>query len=149
MTKKHVLKLSAEERRTLQAVADSPKSARWKSQRAKALLLAEAAPGGPGWPDSRIARAHRVTQRSLESWRKQAVELGPLSLLERNPGPVPRVPPKLDGEQQAKLTALACSEAPPGQARWTLKLLANRLVELEVVDSISRETVRRALKKTT
>ena len=145
---KHVFKLSAEERALLQKVADDPKAAQWKSLRAKALLLAEIAPGGPGWTDAMIAKAHRVTTRSLESWRRKAVEFGPLSLLEKNPGPLPRRPRKLDGEQEAQLVALACSQAPAGQARWTLKLLAKRLVELEVVDSIAPETVRRTLKKT-
>jgi hypothetical protein len=83
----------------------------------------------------------------MESWRKRAVEEGPLSLLERKPESSPRVTPKLQGEQEAALTQLACSAAPPGRARWTLRLLAARLVELEIVESISHETVRRALKK--
>jgi len=94
-----------------------------------------------------VAAAYACTTRTLESWRKQAVEAGPLSLLQRKPRLTPPVPPKLDGEQQARLTALACSQAPPGYARWTLRLLAERLVELEVVETIAHETVRRALKK--
>lgn len=77
------------------------------------------------------------------------MEAGPLSLLERKPRARPPVPAKLDGEQQARLTALACSQPPSGAARWTLRLLAEQLVELEVVDAISHETVRRALKKAT
>lgn len=149
MTKKYTFKLSVEERASLREVADSPKAAAWKVQRAKVLLLAEAAPEGPGWVDSRIAQAHRVSTRSIESWRKKAVESGPLSLLDRSYGLLPRIPRKLDGEKEARLVALACSEAPPGQTRWTLKLLASRLVELHVVESISPETVRQALKKTT
>ena len=75
------------------------------------------------------------------------MESGPLSLLERKPRRTPAVTPVLDGEQQARLTALACSQPPAGYARWTLRLLAERLVELEVVESIAHETVRRALKK--
>jgi hypothetical protein len=85
----------------------------------------------------------------VESWRQQAVESGPLSLLERKPRLAPAVTPVLDGEQQARLTTLACSQPPAGHARWTLRLLAERLVELEVVESIAHETVRRALKKVT
>jgi hypothetical protein len=75
------------------------------------------------------------------------VESGPLSLLQRRPRLTPPVAPNLDGEQQARLTALACSKPPAGHACWTLRLLAERLVELQVVDTIAHETVRRALKK--
>jgi transposase len=84
----------------------------------------------------------------VENWRKQAVEQGPLSLLERKVRETPPTPPKLDGEQQAQLVKLACSKPPEGRARWTMQLLAERLVQWEVVDKISHETVRRALKKT-
>lgn len=148
MPKKYVLKLTAEERAELDRVIRKGRVAGWKSQRTHALLQCDQGPGGPAWTDERIAEAYGVTVRSLESWRKQAVERGPLSLLERKPRVRPAVTPKLDGEQQARLTALACSKAPDGQARWSLRLLAERLVELEVVESISHETVRRALKKT-
>ncbi len=104
-------------------------------------------PDGPAWTDGHIAEAYGATARSLESWRKQAVECGPLSLPGRRPRVRPAVTPKLDGEKQARLTALACSKAPDGQARRSLRLPAERLVALEVVASISHETVRRALKK--
>lgn len=147
MTKKYVLKLSAEERETLSEVIRKGKSAAWKVQRAQALLKCDAGPDGPAWSDAKIAEAYGMTTRSLESWRKRAVEEGPLSLLERKPEDSPRVTPKIRGEQEARLTQLACSAAPPGHARWTLRLLADRLVELEIVESISHETVRRALKK--
>ena len=146
--KKYVLKLTAEERAELQQLVRKGRVAGWKVQRAHALLQCDQGPGGPAWTDEHIAEAYGVTTRSLESWRKQAVERGPLSLLERKPRIRPAVTPKLDGEKQARLTALACSKAPDGQARWSLRLLAARLVELEVVESISYETVRRALKKT-
>ena len=111
------------------------------------MLKFDASSSGPAWPDARIAEAFSVTTRSLESWRKRAVEEGPLSLLERKPENSPRVTPKLQGEQEAQLTQIACSQPPAGHARWTLKLLAARLVELEIVDTISYETVRRTLKK--
>ena len=145
MPKKYVVHLTGEERETLTGVIGSGKSAAWKVQRANALLMCDAS--GPAWPDSQIAEAFRVTTRSLESWRKRAVEEGPLSLLERKPENSPRVAPKLRGEQEARLTQLACSAPPAGHARWSLRLLAARLVELEIVDSISHETVRRSLKK--
>lgn len=147
MAKKYVLKLAAEERAELQGLVRKGRVAGWKMQRAQALLQCDAGPDGPAWTDERIAEAFGITTRSLESWRKQAVERGPLSLLERKPRVTPAVTPKLDGEQQARLTALACSKAPDGHARWSLRLLAERLVELKVVDEISHETVRRALKK--
>ena len=119
--------------------------ARWKVQRAQAVLAFDQSEHGLAWPDSRIAEAYGCTTRSLENWRKQAVEQGPLSLLERKPSVGPA--PKLDGEQEARLTKLACSPAPQGYTRWSLRLLAERLVELQIVDSICRETVRQALKK--
>jgi transposase-like protein len=147
MAKKYVLKLTDEERTELDRLVRKGKVAGWKLQRAQALLKCDQGPDGPAWTDGRIAEAYGVTTRSLESWRKQAVERGPLSLLERKPRLRPAVAPKLDGEREARLTALACSQPPKGRGRWSLRLLAGRLVELEVVAAISHETVRRALKK--
>ena len=149
MVKKYVLQLTAEERSELQQLVKKARTAAWKRQRAQALLQCDQGPDGPAWTDEQVAQAYGCTPRSLETWRKQAVEAGPLSLLERKPRTRPPVAPKLDGEQQARLTALACSQPPPGAARWTLRLLAEHLVELEVVDTISHETVRSALKKAT
>ena len=143
MSKKYVIKLTAEERLELETLLRKGKAARWKVQRAQAILAFDQA--GLAWPDSRIAEAYSCTTRSLENWRKQAALEGPLSLLERKPSV--GAGPKLDGEQEARLTKLACSDAPPGYSRWSLRLLAERLVELAVVESISHETVRRALKK--
>lgn len=148
MAKKYVVCLRHDERTFLEQVIRKGKAAAWKVQRAQALLKCDASAEGPGWPDSRIAEAFGITTRSLESWRKRAVEEGPLSLLERKPEDSPRVAPRLRGKEQARLTQLACSRPPRGHARWTLRLLANRLVELEIVESVSHETVRRALKKT-
>jgi hypothetical protein len=145
--KKYVLKLSEDERKTLEELVRKGRASGWKLLRAQALLKGDQGPGGPAWPDARISEAFGCTSRSLENWRKQAVEQGPLSLLERQPSSSPRVP-KLDGEAEARLTALACSQAPPGYNRWSLRLLADHLVILEVVDSVSHETVRRTLKKT-
>lgn len=146
MAKKYVLMLTSEERGTLEQLVKKGKAAGWKLRRAQVLLKCAQDPDGPGWTDARIAEAFGCTTRSVESWRKQAVEEGPLSLLEQKPRPPSS--PKLDGEKTARLVALACSQPPKGHARWTLRLLAARCVELEIVDSISYGTVRRALKKT-
>lgn len=148
MPKKYVVCLTEDERTVLAGVIGKGKSAAWKVRRAQALLKCDASVAGPKWPDHRIAEAFGITTRSLESWRKRAVEEGPLSLLERKPEDSPRVAPRLRGKEQARLTQLACSRPPQGHARWTLRLLASRLVELEVVEEVSHETVRRALKKT-
>lgn len=146
--KRYGVKLTAAERIELEGLLKKGKAARWKVQRAQALLKCDQGREGPGWTDAKIVEAYGGTSRSLESWRKQALERGPLSLLERKPRATPPRTPKLDGEQQARLTTLACSKPPKGRARWTLRLLAGRLVELEIVDSISHECVRQALKKT-
>jgi transposase len=146
MAKKYVLKMASEERATLEQLVKKGKAAGWKLQRAQALLKCDQGPLGPSWTDAQVAEAFGCTTRSLESWRKQAVERGPLSLLERKPRtPGPRL---LDGEKEARLVKLACSKPPEGRARWSLRLMAGRLVELEIVDAISYGTVRRALKKT-
>jgi hypothetical protein len=145
--KTYVVKLTDEERAEFKALVKKGKAAAWKRERAQALLLCDQSEQGPGWIDARIAEALQCTSRSLENWRKQAVEEGPASLLERKARETPPRPPKLDGEGEARLVALACSKPPEGRARWTLQLLAERLVELQVVDSICLETVRQALKK--
>ena len=149
MSKKYVVQLSLEEREALEQVVRRGKTAAWKIQRAQALLKCDAGPHGAAWSDAKIAEAYGCTTRSLGSWRKRAVEEGPWSLLERKPEDSPRVSPKLDGEKEARLVQLACSQAPQGEARRTLRLLAARLVELEIVESICYETVRRTLKKAT
>jgi hypothetical protein len=143
----YVLKLTREERAELQEVVKTGKAAGWKIQRAQALLKCDQGPEGPGWIDEDIAEAFGCTRRSVENWRKQAVEEGPLSLLERQPRS-DKGKTKLDGEGEAQLVKLACSKAPAGYARWSLRLLAGKLVELAVVDSISHESVRSVMKKT-
>ena len=143
----YVLKLTYDERRALQKVVKIGKAAGWKIQRAQALLKCDQGPKGPGWIDDRIADAFGCTRRSVENWRKQAVEKGPLSLLERKPRS-DKGKTKLDGEGEAQLVKLACSKAPAGYARWSLRLLAGKLVELKVADSISHESVRSVMKKT-
>ena len=145
MSKRYVVKLTAEERTELGELVRKNKAASWKLDRARALLKCDQGPRGPGWPDAQIVEAFGGTTRSLENWRKQAVERGPLSLLERKPQATRAA--TLDGEQEAQLTKLACSQPPAGQTRWTLRLLSRRAVELEIVEALSHETVRRVLKK--
>ena len=147
MAKKYVLKLTADERADLERLVRRGHVAGWKVQRAQALLHCDQGPDGPAWTDERVAEAYGITARSLESWRKRAVEAGPMALLERKTRTTTTSMLKLDGEKQARLTALACSQPPDGLARWSLRLLAERLVELEVVEAVSHETVRRSLKK--
>lgn len=152
MANKYVLKLTPEERSELEGVARGSRGRRsiagWKVQRAQVLLKCDQGEQGPGWPDHRIAAAFDATERSIQNWRKKAVLEGPLAALERKRRRTPPTAPKLDGEGEAKLVQLACSVPPEGRSRWTLRLLAEHLVELEVVDSICHETVRQTLKKT-
>lgn len=143
--KKYVVKLTVEERAEFERVIKKGKAAAWKVQRAWAMLRCDQSEDGSAWSDEQIAAAFGCTTRSLENWRKRAVEFGPLSLLERaSSGPRQRT---FDGEQEARLTQLACSQAPSGRARWTLRLLAEQMVELQIVEAASHETVRRTLKK--
>ncbi len=146
-TKKYIIKLTPDERQELSSLTQKGKVAVWKFKRALALLKCDQSPDGPAWSDERIADALEITVRSVENWRKQALLQGPLSLLVRKPAQSPPVAPKLDGEAEAKLIAMSCSQPPAGACRWTLRLLAQQLVELNIVDSISHETVRQVLKK--
>lgn len=146
-TIKHRVKLTADERHELKQLLRRG-AAGWKLRRAQALLKCDEGAGGPGWPDAKVAEAFGITTRSLEHWRKQAVERGPLSLLERKRQDR-SWQRKLDGAGEAKLVQLACSTPPEGHARWSLRLLADKLVALEVVDSIGHECVRQTLQKTT
>jgi transposase len=114
---------------------------------ARILLKADQGPGGPAWVDERIAEAVETSQPTVSRVRKQYVEEGLEAALHRR-APAREYRRKLDGAQEARLVALACSEPPQGQARWTLRLLADKLVELEVVEAVSFQTVRRVLKKT-
>lgn len=111
------------------------------------MLMCNEGDRGPGWTDEKIAEAFATTTRSLENWRKQAALRGPLSLLERKQRAMPPTPRILDGEKEARLTKIACSTPPGGRSRWTLRMLADELVVLEIVDSISADTIRRVQKK--
>lgn len=147
MAKKYVLKLTAAERAELEAVTKRGRASVRKVQKARAMLLADQGEHGPAWIDTDIAEEVGTSVRSLESWRKRACEDGPTESL--TPRPREWKPErKLDGRQEAELCRIACSTPPAGRQRWSIRLLADRLVELDVVDTISRETVRKGLQKT-
>jgi hypothetical protein len=146
--KKYKVTLTAEERNSLQGLITASKTMTKKSIQARILLKADAAPGGPAWADARIAEALEVNVRTIERLRERFVEQGLDTALGRKKQDRPSRLRTLDGKAEARLIALACSAPPQGRARWTLRLLADKLVELEIVDMVSTETVRRALKKT-
>jgi transposase len=146
--KKYIVILTDEERQNLHALLAAGKASAQKLTRARILLKADQAEGGPAWPDERIAEALDVGRATIARVRQRLVEQGLEAALGRKPQDRPSRLRKLDGAAEARLIALACSAPPEGQATWTLRLLADKLVECEVVDSVSHETVRQVLKKT-
>ena len=144
---KYIVRLSSEERLSLEALVKTGKRAADTRLRAPILLKGDVGEGGPGWTDARIAEAFDVGLSTVPRQRQRLVEEGLEAALARKPSRRARRR-KLDGEKEARLIAVACAKAPEGYARWTMRLLADRLVELKVVDAISDETVRRTLKKT-
>jgi transposase len=147
MNKKYIVTLSDEERQRLETLVRKGKGAARKLQRAWVLLKAEAAPHGPAWSDEQIRAAFAVSLVTIYRVRQTFVEDGFEKVLTRATKSRHR-PRKLDGEQEAHLIALACSTPPPGRRRWTVRLLADKLVELGHTDRVAAETVRQTLKKT-
>jgi transposase len=145
--KKYIVTLTEVERQMLQALLSRGKSAARKLVHARILLKADAAPDGPGWNDEHIAEGVEVGRATVERVRREFVEEGLTAALERRQ-PRRQYPRKLDGDGEAHLVALACSKAPEGRSRWTLRLLADRMVQLAYVDQVSKDTVWRVLKKT-
>ena len=146
--KKYKVTLTPEERQQLRELISAGKAPAKKLAHARILLKADAAPGGPAWADARIAEAAEVSVATVERVRQRFVEQGFEAALVRKTQGRPSRERKLDGAAEARLVAVACSGPPDGRACWTMQLLADRLVELEVVESVSDETVRRTLKKT-
>jgi transposase len=146
--KKYIVRLSGEERKSLKSLVSSGKGPARMFTRARILLKADVGQSGPGWPDEKIAEALDVTVQTVERVRKQLVEEGLEAVLSRRKYIQKISRKKLDGDAEAHLIALACSETPEGYTRWSLRLLADRMVELGYVESISHEAVRRVLKKT-
>lgn len=145
--KKYVVTLTDEERKELGRMIASGKGAARKLMHARILLKADQSVGSPGWEDGAIANALDAGTATIERVRKQFVEEGLEPALSRR-RPRREYQRKLDGDGEAHLIALACSQSPEGCKRWTLRLLAERMVALEYVDELSYETVRRVLKKT-
>jgi transposase len=145
--KKHHIRLSAEERQQLEAILRKGKASAHRQRHVRILLLADLNGPEGGWSDSDIASAVGTSIPTIERVRRICVEHGLERALERK-DPEREYRHKLDGKGEAQLIALCCGQPPAGRTRWTLRLLAGRLVELEVVDSISHEAVRQSLKKT-
>jgi hypothetical protein len=146
MQKKYVVRLTDQERNELQVVVKKLKGTSQKVRRAQILLKADA--DGPNWTDKQIAEAFSCRTRTVEKIRQRLVERGFDETLERAERPHPPVEKLLDGEQEAQIIAMRLGPPPKGYAHWTLRLLARKVVELEIVESVSHETVRRTLKKT-
>jgi transposase len=146
--KKYLVTLTPEERQQLRKLVSAGKRSARTLTRARIVIQADQAPGGPAWEDAKIVEALGCGLRTVERVRQRFVEEGLDAALTHKPQEHPSRERRLDGAAEARLIALACSPPPEGRARWTLKLLADKLVELEVVESVSDETVRRVLKKT-
>ncbi|HKB39352.1 MAG TPA: helix-turn-helix domain-containing protein, partial [Gemmataceae bacterium] len=144
--KKYVVRLSEPERAACEDIVKNLRGSSQKFRRAQILLQADA--DGPNWADVRIAEAFHCRVQTVENVRKRLVTEGFELALEGQKRRQPPTPCKLDGEAEAKLLAMRLGKPPAGYGRWTLQLLADELVALEVVDSISHETVRKVLKKT-
>ena len=147
-TKRYIVALTPDERDHLDALTRAGKRSARTITRARILLLTDQSDDGPGWEDRRVAEALGCGHRTVERVRERFVTAGLDAALTHKPQESPSRDRVLDGAAEARLIALACSKTPGGRTRWTLRMLADQLVELEVVEAISPETVRRALKKT-
>lgn len=145
--KLHRIKLSESERRELEALRDQKRGKASSIMRALALLLSDEGPHGPALKDADIQSHTAISIRNLERLRLRCCEVGPLAALARKPRATPGREVKITGEVQARIIQLACTKPPAGHARWTLKLLARHLVEIEVIESISHQSVGTVLKK--
>ena len=147
MTPRYRVTLTEEERARLEAMTRSGKTAASKFMHARALLLCDAGPHGDPWKVADVAEALGVTTRTIEHLKARFVEEGIAAALERKPSTkVPKL--SFDGAFDARLTALACSPAPSGRARWTVRLLAEQVVELKIAPKVSTMSIHRSLKKT-
>ena len=145
--KKYVVRLSGEERDRLEVLLRKGKSPARRLMKARILLKADVSESGEGWSDSRIIKALDTSVSMVYRVRKQLVEEGFEAVLSRKQRATPAVARIFDGEKEAKLIALACSKPPKGRARWPLRLLENKVVELHIVDRASDSTIGRTLKK--
>jgi len=145
--KKHIVSLTSEERKQLEQLTKTGKAPAYKINHARILLKADSNQEGGGWTDTAISQALDVSVSTIERVRLRLVEQGLEQALGRKTQ-LRRKERLLDGEQEAQLVCLACSEPPEGQAKWSLRLLAERMMSLDYVETISHETVRQTLKKT-
>jgi transposase len=146
--KKYRVKLNVQQRERLERVVSSGKAPARTIRHAHILLKADESPEGPQWSDEQIQQAFGAGTATIWRVRRRCVEQGVDDALHRRPQPERPEKRKLHGEQEAHLIALTCGEKPEGEGRWSLRLLANKLVEVGEVERVSYETVRRTLKKT-
>jgi transposase len=146
--KKYVVRLNAEERERLEEMVHSGQHAAGRLARARILLKADVSEAGEGWSDGRIMEALEVSAALVYDVRKQLVEEGLEAVLTRKKRERPPTPAIFDGAKEARLIALCCSSPPAGRARWTLRLLEKKVVELDIVEAASDSTIGRVLKKT-
>jgi len=146
--KRYIVELTPEERAHLMSLINTGKAAARTQLKARILLKADAVCQGEGWADERISAALETSLSMVYRTRRRLVEEGLDAVLARKKRLNPPVPPIFDGEAQARLIALACSTPPDGHGRWSIRLLAEKVVELEIVESVHFNTVGRALKKT-
>jgi hypothetical protein len=146
MQKRFIVRLTEQERETLKEVIKKLKGTSQKVRRAQILLKADA--DGPSWTDSRIAEAFSCRRQTVEKIRQRFVECGFQETLDGKKRDTPPIDKLLTGEQEAKVIATRLGPPPKGYANWTLRLLARKVVELEIASTVSYETVRRTLKKT-
>ncbi len=145
--KQYIVELTSEERKGLTDIVQAERMAAHKRRHARMLLKADQGPEGPGWKDADIAGAFDCTIKSIERLRKRLVECGLATALEHGNRGAYRIK-KFDGVAEARLIATACSSAPEGRNRWTVRLLADEMVSLGIVDSCGKTTVHNTLKKT-
>jgi transposase len=146
MNKKYIVRLTAEEKKELENLMKKGKTQAYRIKHANILLAVDA--GGANWPDHQIAKAYKCHQNTVVNIRQRFVEQGFEAALERKKQQAPSRKRIIDGENEARLISIACSKPPQGSAKWTMQMLANELVALKVVDSVSGQTVWRTLKKT-
>jgi transposase len=146
MNKKYIVRLTAEERKELKDLVNKGKTQAYRIKHANILLAVDA--DGPNWPDHQAAKAYKCHKNTVVNVRQRFVEQGFEDALERKKQQSASRKRIIDGESEARLISIACSTPPKGCAKWTMQMLADELIVLKVVDSISGQTVWRTLKKT-
>jgi len=145
MNKKYIVRLTAEERKELENLVKKGKTQAYRIKHANILLAVDV--DGPNWPDHQVAKAYKCHQNTVVNVRQRFVEQGFQAALERKKQQAPSRKRIIDGENEARLISIACSTPPKGCAKWTMQMLADELVGLKVVESVSGQTVWRTLKK--